>query len=504
MRVLLVRPPLTRLRGTGHINYFPLGIGYLAGTLLQEGHEVSIYNADNAAPNEPPPQFDKASVFENRSAGYYAYQSALKAADHFVWNEIKEVLRTCKPDLVGLSVLTVEAGSARRVSQLVKETLPGTPVIWGGVHPTYMAKQCLQYPEVDYCMRGEGELAFAEFVRELEAGGNPGGVESISLMRDGEYVENPLTKLAPDINDLTVARGATLFPERVSRAAWGSVIGSRGCPWRCTFCTSPEFWQKRFRHRTPDNLLAEIKEIKETYGSGVFTFWDDVFSIRRRNTIELCQKLRRDKLRIAWKTATRANLLDEELLGEMRKAGCVQLEIGVETGSPTMSKKIHKDVSLQQIRDAIGMINRSGIASGTFFMAGFPQETEKELLETFEFMKSIDAVDIVLNVFDPQPGAGLFDEAVARGMVDPDRDWSDFPLWPDAHYCEGIERERFDELVREIAHWCWEHNNSWPVLLRRMRPKVISILKSDPAALGPKAMHFIKSLVARRTTVLAS
>jgi anaerobic magnesium-protoporphyrin IX monomethyl ester cyclase len=348
---------------------------------------------------------------------------------------------------------------------------------------------------VDYCLRGEGEVSFREFVRLLDAGADVETTPGLSLRKNGGFQDNPEPPPIADLDDLPpVLRGATLFPERVSRAAWGSLIGSRGCPWRCTFCSSAVFWHKKFRFRSAASLVEEVRQVRRDHGTGLVTFWDDVFSVRREVTLELCRRLSEEPRSIAWKTATRANLVDEELLTAMRRAGCVQLEIGVETASPRLLQLIHKDVSLGQIEAALEMIERAGIAGGAFFMAGFPQETEEDLRQTFAFMQRIRAADVVLNVYDPQPGAPLFEEAAALGLVDPEQDWTDFPLWPDAHYCPQIPPERFDSLVREIADWCWAHNNSWPVLLRRLRPKISSVLRSDPKALLPRGWRFLRNL----------
>ena len=150
MDVLLIKPPYTRLRGAGQAAVFPLGLGYVASALEKNGFQAGIYNAETCTPEDRPVAIDKKSVFASRSEGYRRYQESLDRDDFHVWDEIAELLRRERPKAVGLSVLTVEAGSARKVSALVREILPGTPVVWGGVHPTFCAESCLDYGEVDF------------------------------------------------------------------------------------------------------------------------------------------------------------------------------------------------------------------------------------------------------------------------------------------------------------------------------------------------------------------
>ena len=149
-RVLLIRPPYTRLRGIGQAPYFPLGIGSMAAVLNAiPGVEAKIYYAEHPGPGEKPYIIDKKSVFESRSQAQKQYTEALQTDNHPAWVEAEHILKNFKPDLVGLSVLTPETGSALKLTSLSKTLFPDTPVIWGGVHPSFEISATLALPGVE-------------------------------------------------------------------------------------------------------------------------------------------------------------------------------------------------------------------------------------------------------------------------------------------------------------------------------------------------------------------
>lgn len=299
------------------------------------------------------------------------------------------------------------------------------------------------------------------------------------------------------------ARDETIFPERFNKLAMGSITYSRGCPYKCTFCSSRIFWQKKVRFRKPRLVVDEVKDVVNRYGVSAFTFWDDTFTVNRQIAMDLCHELRDSGAPISWKTATRADVLDDEILTAMREAGCVQLQLGIETGSLRMSKLIEKEVELKAAYHAVRIINRHGIAAGTFFIVGYPQETLADMRETFQMMKTIGSTDVVLNVFDPMPGSSLFDTTKDHGLLpqsDTEIDWRTLPLWPDAHYVRDVSREEFGKTLQEISAWCWRWNHSPAALLRRIRPQFSYLLKNDPALLVKKGARFLKSRLAPART----
>lgn len=246
MRILLIRPPYSRLKGMGQSPYFPLGLGYIAAVLRENGHEVAIYHAENPKSNAECVLPDADIGFNFRSKSYHRYLDALKDDTHFVWAEVRETLRDYKPDMVGISLLSVEVGSSLKISQLVKEYSPNCYVLWGGLHPSFLTDESLSLPVVDFVIRGEGEYSTLELCRALENRTPLTQVESLSFKENGKIIHNPVRRAIENVDAIPFpARDAVLYPERFDFKSLGSMIVSRGCPFRCTFCSSRNFWDKK-------------------------------------------------------------------------------------------------------------------------------------------------------------------------------------------------------------------------------------------------------------------
>jgi radical SAM superfamily enzyme YgiQ (UPF0313 family) len=276
------------------------------------------------------------------------------------------------------------------------------------------------------------------------------------------------------------------------------MIISRGCPFRCSFCSSRNFWDKKLRSRSPENFVAEIRSLQKDYGTKYFMFWDDSFTINRKIVLRYCQAIIDAGLKINWKTATRADLVDEELLRTMKRAGCVKLEIGVESGSERIKKLIFKDVTNEQIKRAFSMIKKSGISSGAFFMAGFPEETAEDLDQTLALMKELDATEMTFNIFDPMPGSTEYEKCIKLGLVPEHPDWGNFPFWPDAHYVVQIDRNEFSRRATLIAEWLFKRNNSLEYKIKRNYHLVLFLLRNDPVFLVKKVVQLLKNRLQAR------
>jgi len=494
MRILLIRPPYTRLKGIGQAPYFPLGLGYVAAVLRDNGFEAKIYHAENARRREEGSVTDADVGFDFRARSHRHYLESIRDDGHFVWREVEETLRNYRPDVVGISVLSVEVASALKISEICKRYDKRCFVVWGGLHPTFLPEECLRQPAVDAVIRGEGEFPMLDLCRALEHGGRVHEIRNLSCRVDGTVIHNPLREPVADISSLPFpARESVLYPESFDFKSFGSMIISRGCPFRCSFCSSRNFWDKKLRSRSPENFIAEIRSLQENYGTKYFMFWDDSFTINRTIVLKYCQAIIEAGLKINWKTATRADLIDEELLRTMRRAGCVKLEIGVESGSERIRKLIFKDVTNEQIKRAFTMIKASGISSGAFFMAGFPEETTADLDQTFALMKELDATETTFNIFDPMPGSTEYEKCIALGLVPEHADWSNFPFWPDAHYVVQIGKEEFARRATMIAAWLFERNNSLAYKIRRNRQLVLFLLRNDPGFLARKTFQFVRN-----------
>ncbi|HPQ39583.1 MAG TPA: radical SAM protein [bacterium] len=492
-RVLLIRPPYTRLRGIGQAPYFPLGIGSMAAVLnTLPGVTAEIYYADNPGPGDKPFVIDKEGVFATRSLAQQKYFEALDSDDHPVWAEVRSVIARFQPDMVGLSVLTPEVGSAAKITGFIKSLHPGCRIVWGGVHPTFEPEATLALPGVDFIVSGEGEVTIRELVETLQSGGDPTSIPGV--IGPGTSIDSACRRpLIQSLDSVPIPdRRAVVYPDRFSPVAMGSLMHSRGCPWRCGFCSSRRFWHERVRFRSAENVMDEIRQVHRDYGIRIFTFWDDAFTIDRKLTEKLCEAILQSGIKIAWRTATRLDLLDDAMLKLMRKAGCVQMDLGIETGSPRMSELIRKDIDLDSAPETIDRANRHGIATGVFLMAGFPDETRDDLLKTYDFMKRIRPAEIVLNILDPMPGSEQFERALELNLLEQPVNYLRFPLWPDAHFVKEIEPAEFNRMIEEISAYVFRYNSSRTALIRRARPEILQLLRTDRKVLFQKAVRFTR------------
>jgi len=488
MKILLINPAYTRLRGSGQSAFFPLGLGYLAAVLANNDFAPCIYNAELCGPGESLPDHDMRRVFAKRSEGHQKFLQALQNESHFVWQELREVLDQVKPDLVGITALSVQYGSVVKTARIIKEWYPQCPVVFGGHHATYLPEDSLHAcGDIDVVVLGEGELTFLELCRAYRRTPTPdlAHIAGLAYRSASGISFSPPREFIEDLDTIPFPRkDLVVFPKRYAPLHFSSLILGRGCPWRCTFCSSKKFWKRRTRMRSPENCLAEITMLIEEYKISDFTFWDDAFTINRKIIMDFCRLVAEKGLAFSFRTATRADLVDDRLIASMKRAGCIKLTLGVESGSPKISSMIKKDIDFEQLFKAISIIRAHKISTGAFFMAGFPNETVEDMRMTFQLIKQIPVDEVAFNIFDPMPGSELYELCIELGMVPPHADWTDFPLWPDAYYCNMIDHEEFDALAWEMAEYLFKKQEGLLNKVRRNMP----LLVKNPKAFGEKVL----------------
>ena len=488
MRILLINPAYTRLRGSGQSAFFPLGLGYLAGMLAENDFEPLIYNAELCHPREPLPVHDMRQVFEKRSEGHQKFLQALQDESHFVWQEFREILGKVKPDLVGITALSVQYGAAAKTARIVKQWQPRCPVVFGGHHATYMPEESLQScRDIDVVVLGEGELTFLELCRAYKQGSPDFSKIAGLAYRSVMGIScSPSRELIKSLDTVPFPRkDLVVFPERYIPMHFSSLILGRGCPWRCKFCSSKKFWKRQTRMRSPQNCLDEIKMLMEKYKLNDFMFWDDAFTINRKIIMEFCRLVVEDGATFSFRTAPRADLVDDELIASLKKAGCIKLTLGVESGSPRVSRMIQKDIDFDLLRNAIKIMRKHKIAIGAFFMAGFPNETLDDMRMTFDLIKDLNVDEVAFNIFDPMPGSELYSTCIDLGMIPTNADWTNFPLWPDAYYCNKMNNAEFDALASEMANYLFKKQEG---LINRFK-RNIPLLAKNPKAFGEKVVR---------------
>ena len=491
MKVLLIDPPMQSIM-LARADWFPMGLAYLAGSAKREGHDVLIYNGEHD------PSLDYVNL-TTYSSNYYRYLDALRDYEHSAWKRVAKVMADFKPDVVGITSFSVKWPSARRIAAIAKDYNPRVPVIMGGQHVTIMTDDAMADPNVDFVVKGEGEITFIELLREIEGDQNwenvPGlsykrsgrvsggtkkqeNVPGLSFKRGDEIVHNPLSQVAhnsprplvDDLDDLAPPARECLYDvENYLPQALGKLFASRGCPYQCNYCGTQNIWTYKVRHRSSASLVEEIRHVKKEFGTNYFTFFDDVFGLDKKRAIDLCQEMAKAKLGVRWDCLTRSNLVSDELLIAMKKAGCVKIDMGVESGSDKILKDTKKGLNTEQILTGGRLIKKHGLFLYAFFMVGLPTETEDDAKMTIEFLEKLKPHWAGISIFTPIPGTAIYKALQAEGRIS---DKPDFEMFshqsPHSNFAFNMmHREAFPELSQRTLEYIENYNGSYRNLIRR-------------------------------------
>ena len=334
-------------------------------------------------------------------------------------------------DVVALTGTTAQCKQAMQIANAAKAA--GKLVVYGGPHATPTWRETLQRSCVDLVVRGEGEVTFVELLDALREGRDLRTVSGLAFRdRQGVPVDTGPRRRNFDLDDLP-------FPARdlVPVEAYGNrplvrfstderyahLIMTRGCTDKCEFCNTPNNWGGPVA-RSAGNLFAEMMEVFRTYGIKYFHFQDDVFTVNQQVVRALCYLLievrqrKQEAIRFEWSCLVRPDQIDYELLCLMKLAGCVQIEIGVESGSEQLLKAAQKRYTLPVIRRAFADARRAGVRTYAFFIVGLPGETMATWRETVRFARELRPEGSVWTVLTPYPGTEIFNRQAVE-IVDP-------------------------------------------------------------------------------------
>jgi anaerobic magnesium-protoporphyrin IX monomethyl ester cyclase len=494
MKILLVDPPFYRFIKY-YNRYFPLGLAYLAAVLRDNGHQVLIYDGD--ANIEKAMEMDFSTLEEK----YPEYIKNVNQMSHHIWNELRDVLNDYKPDLVGISVYTTKVASAFAVARIVKSFNPNTSVVVGGPHPSVKSGESLEIAScVDFVVRGEGEISFAQLVETLEKRGSFSNIKGLSFRKDGQISHNPDADFIQDLDQLPhPARDLLINKNTYTPEDMGLLMSGRGCPFECTFCSSAGVWGRKIRFRSIENVLDEMQQVLSTYGTVQFSFKDDIFTINTKRVLEFCRLLKDRKLNVKWDCNARVNLIDESLLTEIKSAGCNGIKLGIESGSDRILNNVmKKKITVAQIKHAAKLIHKTGIHWTGYFMMGLPTETEQEMNQTLELMQQIKPDFASLSVYEPLPGTQLYHIGAAMGFVTNDRTLDDFyNISPKYYYFKNIENridtmpdDKFKSIEQFMKTSFHRYNCSPARIFKRVKARSTLYLK-NPAALKSDFTKFL-------------
>lgn len=416
LRVALVKPPLrVPLDSYTTLACPPLNLAYLGATLLDEGCEVTIVDAVGEAPfrmdRTPNPAFLRVGLSDDEI--------------------VRRIPRDA--DLIGVTAMFSEEWPlVRDVTRALRTAFPAVPLIAGGEHATAAPEFCLRDSGVlDLCVLGEGEETLRDLARRLRKGEEITGVFGTAARQDGEVRVNPPRPRIRAVDDIPppawhLVRLDEYFRHQLSfglkRGRTLPLLMSRGCPYRCSFCSNERMWTTRWLPRSPGHVVDEMRRLVETFDVQNFDIFDSTAIQRRDWIVEFCSRLIESGLGVTWQipAGTRTEVLDGEVTRLLYASGCRYLAYAPESGSPDVLRRIRKRLDLARMKDSMRAALRAGIRVKCNLMIGFPDESPAEMLKTTALMADLALLgvhDVNVGPVCPYPGSALYDALAAQGRI---------------------------------------------------------------------------------------
>jgi radical SAM superfamily enzyme YgiQ (UPF0313 family) len=419
------------LEDAPELQFPPLAICQLAAVLQEAGHDVLL--ADMTVSN-------------------------------LTFSGLKSKLQHFGPDAVGISAISASYTKGAAVARLAKELDPGVFVLMGGMHPTFAHLATLKGHPVDVVVRNEGEVTAPAVLARLAGGGD--GLDEVAGIsyrdENGKIHVNPPRPFIQDLDQLPLPAYDLLDTMPIyARLREFLVVTTRGCPYRCIFCSSSPFWGRRWRARGVEHVMAEIDLLASRYGARNLVFGDDNFSFNGKRVLAICAALKERDYPLDWRCSVRADSLSAPLLRAMKDAGCSGLFMGVESSSQASLDLLNKGARLEDSLTAVRLCREVGIDTTCAMLMGLPWETEQDIRDNIAFVTHrLRPREVVWNLLHPDPGSELYANLESYGLRfvidDPERHIGNAPsvietrhltaeqlnqLWMEACFATGVGEE---------------------------------------------------------------
>jgi len=376
MKILLIYPYFLnpRVYSTEDVRAVPLGVYYVAAVLKENRYDVEILNWHDI--NTTP-------------------------------HKIREVLAEKKPDLIGFSILNANRWGGIEIARIARQINPRVNVVFGGIGATFLWEHFLtHFKEIDFVVIGEGEYTFLKLVRYLASDRRSAleKINGIAFRKNGTPFRTPDAEPIDILDDL---------PDPAKYFVYQHLVLTRGCGGNCNFCGSPRFWGRKVRFHSAEYFVGQLERLSRQ-GVSFFYFSDDTFTAHKRRVIEVCRRILEKKLEISWNAISRVDHVSEEVLYWMRKAGCIQISYGIESGSPKIRKFLLKNISTPKIQSAFELTQKYGIMARAYFIYGAPQESRQTIQETLDLLDTIKPLGAIFYILDIFPGTALYEDFKQR------------------------------------------------------------------------------------------
>ena len=368
------------------------GLAYLAAIVEKEGHKARIIDS-----------------------------MAERLNIHQTIQEIKKY----NPEIIIMNTSTPTFINDEKICKLIKRELDAV-VAYVGTHVSVLPKESLKGSEADLVFVNECEYTLKELLKKINL--SWAGIKGLCYKKNGVIMCNEYRPLIENLDELPFP-ARHLLPKYTTPLSAGlpfaTIIPSRGCSYQCIFCRAGNVWGEKVRMRSTESVFSEIKKIVDDFGIMNIGFMADTFTINKKWTIDLCNKMIDAGLNINWVCNSRVDTVDEEMLHIMKKAGCSVISYGVESGDQNILNRSKKGITLDQSRKAILLTKKAGILSFAYFIIGLPGETWKSANRAINFAIELDSDYAIFHIATPFPGTEFYEIAKENGWL-VTSDWEKF------------------------------------------------------------------------------
>jgi anaerobic magnesium-protoporphyrin IX monomethyl ester cyclase len=401
MRVLLLEPPKVPWEMMGDVAAMPLGLATLAACLEVADIPVEILDAN---------------------------------ALGIGWDGMETAIAQANPDLIGITVYTPYVPEVSRAVRVARQAATQALIVLGGPHVTFTAEETLRtMPEVDVVVRGEGDRILVDLVRALDAGEGLEHVPGINFRQNGQIVETPAPPPV-DVHTLPMPAFHLLPMDRYRWPELGgtfaTVLASRGCPFKCTFCSEWPFWRAGWRPYDPEMVVEQLDVLVNRYGRNNIWFGDDCFNVDRDHIAAICEGILRRGIDVDWYYQGRADLLVkyEDLLPLMRRAGNRMVQIGIEAANDEQRDELNKRLRTETVKEAARLLRQNDIVCQGMMIVGLPSDSPRTFEQKVRLIKRLDIDFPIFTMYTLFPGTQAYEEAVAKGWIELPADYARFDM----------------------------------------------------------------------------
>lgn len=441
----MVNPPISvsdpEVLSVLEINTPPMGLASLAAPLEHAGYGVTIIDAP---------------ILE------------------LSFSQLEKQLTTKQPEVIGVTAMTPQIIDAFQTITIAKKVCPEAVTVLGGAHATFLPFKTLQScSDLDIVCVGEGEQTFLELVQAIEKNGRVSKIRGTICRDNGRLIENERRPPVSNLDELPFPARHLLPMDKYrvlgKKIAIGAILTSRGCPFRCAFCSSNRIFGKRFRARSPDNVMDEVEQVVADYNPATIEFSDDLFTLNHKRLRIICKEYKKRGINLPWACSSRVNTVSRAILREMKRAGCHLIFYGIESGSQRILDAMRKGITIGQIEEAIKWTNQARIDTYGAFILGWPGETIQEINKTITFAKNLDLDFSQFSIATPYPGTFLYDKVKEEGLLTTE-DWAQFTAGRPIFATNELSEKDLRTLLRKAYLSFYLHSK---FIIRQLRKRSV-------------------------------